>query len=99
MQQEKDRIEEKLAKREAAKRKMDQHARRLGLTSTHLFGKSERRSSSQARPSASAKDGQEGELSEDFAKRLADVLQKVTDNSIKVVDELSAKKTVDIRAV
>ena len=41
----------------------------------------------------------DGELSEDFAKRLADVLQKVTDNSIKVVDELSAKKTVDIRAV
>jgi ribosome recycling factor len=41
----------------------------------------------------------DGDLSEDFAKRLADVLQKVTDNSIKVVDELSAKKTVDIRAV
>jgi len=41
----------------------------------------------------------DGDLSEDFAKRLADVLQKVTDNSIKIVDELSAKKTVDIRAV
>ncbi len=41
----------------------------------------------------------DGDLSEDFAKRLADALQKVTDNSIKVVDELSAKKTLDIRAV
>jgi ribosome recycling factor len=41
----------------------------------------------------------DGDLSEDFAKRLADSLQKVTDNSIKIVDELSAKKAVDIRAV
>ncbi len=41
----------------------------------------------------------DGDLSEDFAKRLADSLQKVTDNSIKIVDELSAKKATDIRAV
>ncbi|MDQ5940875.1 MAG: ribosome recycling factor [Candidatus Dependentiae bacterium] len=41
----------------------------------------------------------DGDISEDFAKRLADSLQKVTDNSIKVVDELSAKKATDIRAV
>ncbi|MDQ5891076.1 MAG: ribosome recycling factor [Candidatus Dependentiae bacterium] len=41
----------------------------------------------------------DGDISEDFAKRLADALQKVTDNSIKVVDELSAKKAADIRAV
>jgi len=41
----------------------------------------------------------EGDISEDFAKRLSDALQKVTDNSIKVVDELSAKKAIDIRAV
>jgi ribosome recycling factor len=41
----------------------------------------------------------DGDLSEDFAKRLADSLQKVTDNSIKIVDELSAKKALDIRAV
>lgn len=41
----------------------------------------------------------DGDISEDFAKRLADSLQKVTDNSVKVVDELSAKKAHDIRAV
>jgi len=41
----------------------------------------------------------DGDLSEDFAKRLADSLQKVTDNSIKIVDELSAKKATDIRSV
>lgn len=41
----------------------------------------------------------EGDLSEDFAKRLADSLQKVTDNSIKIVDDLSAKKAHDIRLV
>jgi len=41
----------------------------------------------------------EGTVSEDFAKRLADTLQKVTDNTIKVVDELSTKKAHEIRAV
>ena len=38
-------------------------------------------------------------LSEDFAKRLADSLQKVTDNTIKIVDEMSAKKAADIRVI
>jgi ribosome recycling factor len=39
------------------------------------------------------------EVSEDFAKRLGDSLQKVTDNTIKIVDELSAKKASEIRTV
>lgn len=38
-------------------------------------------------------------ISEDFAKRLADSLQKVTDNTIKIVDEISAKKAADIRVI
>jgi ribosome recycling factor len=37
------------------------------------------------------------DFSEDFAKRLADSLQKATDKSIKIVNELSAKKASDIR--
>jgi len=38
-------------------------------------------------------------ISEDFAKRLMDVLQKVTDNNIKFADDLSTKKAHDIRAL
>jgi len=35
-------------------------------------------------------------ISEDFAKRLAQSLQKVTNNTIKIVEELSAKKEAEI---
>ena len=38
-------------------------------------------------------------ISEDFAKRLMDALQKVTDNNIKFADDLSTKKAHDIRAL
>ena len=41
----------------------------------------------------------ESTISEDFAKRLADSLQKVTDNTIKVVDEIMEKKAADIRHI
>jgi len=41
----------------------------------------------------------DGDISEDFAKRLMDALQKVTDANIKFADDLSAKKAHDIRAV
>lgn len=41
----------------------------------------------------------ESVISEDFAKRLADDLQKVTDNTIKIVEEISAKKASDIRVI
>lgn len=45
------------------------------------------------------KAAQKGNISEDFAKRLADSLQKVTDNTIKVVDELAEKKSSEIRHI
>lgn len=41
----------------------------------------------------------DGNISEDFAKRLADSLQKVTDNTIKVVDGIAEKKSADIRHI
>ena len=37
-------------------------------------------------------------VSEDFAKRLNDLLQKITDEFIKKVDELSEKKAKELRA-
>lgn len=39
------------------------------------------------------------EISEDFAKRLADGLEKVTKNTIEIVDEISAKKAAEIRVI
>lgn len=39
------------------------------------------------------------DISEDFAKRLADSLQKVTDNTIKIVEEISDKKAAEIRVI
>jgi len=41
----------------------------------------------------------ESGISEDFAKRLADSLQKVTDNTIKIVEEISGKKAADLRMI
>ena len=41
----------------------------------------------------------EHNLSEDFAKRLTEALQKITDAVIKKVDEMSKKKENDIRLV
>jgi len=41
----------------------------------------------------------ESDISEDFAKRLADSLQKITDNTIKVVEEIGSKKAGDIRTI
>ncbi len=38
------------------------------------------------------------DVSEDFAKRLNDVLQKLTDKSIKFVEDLSAKKEVALKS-
>jgi ribosome recycling factor len=38
-------------------------------------------------------------ISEDFAKRLNDLLQKITDNFIKQTEELSTKKANDIKFV
>ena len=37
-------------------------------------------------------------ISEDFAKRLSDLLQKITDQFIKKVDELSEKKANELRS-
>ncbi len=39
----------------------------------------------------------EKEISEDFAKRLEDILQKTTDKFIKQVDQLSEKKEADLK--
>lgn len=39
------------------------------------------------------------DISEDFAKRLQDVLQKLTDNTIKKVEEMVEKKSADIKHV
>ena len=39
------------------------------------------------------------EISEDFVKRLADSLEKVTKNTIQIVDEISEKKSTDIRVI
>lgn len=41
----------------------------------------------------------EHEISEDFAERLTDLLQKLTDNFIKRVDDLHAKKENEIKLV
>lgn len=41
----------------------------------------------------------ESVISEDFAKRLSESLQKVTDNTIKVAEELSEKKTSELRSI
>lgn len=37
-------------------------------------------------------------VSEDFAKRLSDLLQKITDKFIKQVDDLGAKKETDLKS-
>lgn len=39
------------------------------------------------------------DVSEDFAHRLSDSLQKVTDNTIKIVDGMGDKKTAEIRQI
>lgn len=39
----------------------------------------------------------EKEISEDFAKRLEDLLQKLTDKHIKLVDQMSEKKEADLK--
>lgn len=38
-------------------------------------------------------------VSEDFAKRITDLLQKVTDNTIKIVDGLADKKAAEIKHI
>ena len=40
----------------------------------------------------------DGDVSEDFAKRLSELLQKHTDKSIKCVEDLSAKKEISLKA-